>query len=1237
IMERPDGTRRHVLAHPKPLHDSSGQPAGALNILVDITDRKIAEQAVRHSEARYRQVVDALPVAMYVCDADAKVTFFNDAAAELWGRRPELGKEKWCGSFRMRHTDGRPMPLAECSMADVIREGRAYAAGVEAVVERPDGSLRNIIAHPQPIRDHHGKVTGAINIVVDITAGKLAQEALQRTEAQLETELADTKLLQAISAQLIHEENVESLYERILDAAVAIMRSEYASMQMLYPERGSGGELRLLAFRGFNPEAAKFWQWVRADSESTCGAALRTGRRVVAPDVGKCDFMAGTDDLATYLQTGIHAVQTTPLWSRSGKMVGMISTHWRSPHQPSERDLRLLDILARQAADLIERNLAGEAQARLAAIVQSSDDAIISKDLNGIIISWNSAAERIFGYTAAEAIGKHIALIVPPELHEEEQGILKRLRRGEPLEHYETVRVARDGRRIHVSLTISPMRDASGHVVGASKVAREIGDRKQADAMMAGQKEALEFAISGAPINDVLEVLAHTARAQSEGVARSAIFIVDTDGAHLRFAAAAGMPKTYTSAVDGFNIGPEFPSCGLAAYSGRPVIVRDVAQDPLWAPFLDLAQRHQICACWSFPILSRGGKVLGTFAVYHDHPRDPHSRDLQSIGLLTQTAAVLIERHNHAEQREYAAESLRESEARFRYLADNAPVLIWVNGLEGCEFVNREYLRFLGCTFNDVLDMEWSRFIHPDDVEGYLAAYLRAFQRREPFDAQLRFRRADGEYRWMHAVGAPRFTPGGAFVGYVGCSVDITEVKRSEEDLKQADQRKDEFLAMLGHELRNPLAAVSTGAALLKQNPTEERRAWIEQMMSRQIELLRRLVDDLLDVTRITRGKIQLRKQQLDLKKHIEAAVEAVSPLIQKRRHDFSVSWPEEVAFLYADPARFEQILVNLLTNAVKYTPERGKIHLSAEVVACHSEDAPCLPPQGGQAAAEESQPQFSREYQPVAQPTANRQSEATHPEFCPTSTASQSPHRHVVIRCRDTGAGITPAALERIFEPFVQFHAALDRSDSGLGVGLALVKRLTEMHGGTVTAASEGPGQGSEFTLRLPLLALEDVRLSQPVPEIMETLASEDALRVLVVDDNLDYAEGIAILLRSAGHNVTLADNGQAAMAAALREPPDIILLDLGLPGLDGYAVAERLRSPDVSEQMKGTTIVAVSGFSPKNAAKGRPNFFDAQLVKPIAHADLLGLLQEKLAARKAAVSPPLPFHRILLVEDNQ
>jgi two-component system, chemotaxis family, CheB/CheR fusion protein len=250
---------------------------------------------------------------------------------------------------------------------------------------------------------------------------------------------------------------------------------------MFHPERG---ELQLLAYRGFNPIAAAFWEWVRPGSGSTCGAALATGNRSVVPDIEVSDFMAGSEDLETYRQTGIRAVQSTPLVSRRGRLLGMISTHWRSPHQPLEPDLRLLDLLARQAADLIERNQAELTGQRLAAIIDSSDDAIVSKDLSGIVTTWNHGAERLFGYTASEIIGKSITTLIPPDRHDEERDILNRIRRGERVSPYWTVRRRKDGGLVDISLTVSPVKDAAGRVVGASKIARDISDKKQAQARM---------------------------------------------------------------------------------------------------------------------------------------------------------------------------------------------------------------------------------------------------------------------------------------------------------------------------------------------------------------------------------------------------------------------------------------------------------------------------------------------------------------------------------------------------------------------------------------------------------------------------------------------------------------------------------------------------------------------------------------------------------------------------------
>jgi PAS domain S-box-containing protein len=309
----------------------------------------------------------------------------------------------------------------------------------------------------------------------------LAGQALLEAQGQLLSELAATQQLHRISTQLIQENEAEALHEKVVDAAMAIMRSDFASMQLYHPERG---ELRLLAYRGFNPSAAAFWEWVRPASGSTCGVALATRQRSVVADIELSDFMAGSEDLETYRQTGIRAVQSTPLISRNGRLLGMISTHWGQVHQPSEHDLRLLDVLARQAADLIERTDAEQTAQRLSAIVDSSYDAIVSKDLNGIITSWNNGAERLFGYRAEEVIGKPGMILIPADHPDEEPNILNRIRRGERVEPYETVRQCKDGSAVDVLLTVSPVRDGYGRIVGASKIVHDISERKRSEELL---------------------------------------------------------------------------------------------------------------------------------------------------------------------------------------------------------------------------------------------------------------------------------------------------------------------------------------------------------------------------------------------------------------------------------------------------------------------------------------------------------------------------------------------------------------------------------------------------------------------------------------------------------------------------------------------------------------------------------------------------------------------------------
>jgi PAS domain S-box-containing protein len=306
--------------------------------------------------------------------------------------------------------------------------------------------------------------------------------ALREREEQLAAQLAAMQRLQECSTQLIVQDDPAALYEKIMDAAVAIMRSDYASMQMLYPERGSGGELRLLAFRGFNPEAAKFWEWVRADSESTCGEALRTGRRAIAPDVEKCDYMAGSADLATYLQTGIHAVQTTPLISRSGRLLGMVSTHWRRPHEPSESDLGLLDVLARQAADLIERNEADEqlrrSERELADFFDNATVGLHWVGPDGIIMRANQAELDMLGYRLEEYVGRPIA-----EFHADRpviDDILQRLTCGEKLREYPARLRCKDGSIRDVLINSSVLFE-NGKFIHTRCFTHDITERKQAE------------------------------------------------------------------------------------------------------------------------------------------------------------------------------------------------------------------------------------------------------------------------------------------------------------------------------------------------------------------------------------------------------------------------------------------------------------------------------------------------------------------------------------------------------------------------------------------------------------------------------------------------------------------------------------------------------------------------------------------------------------------------------------
>jgi len=927
------------------------------------------------------------------------------------------------------------------------------------------------------------------------------------------SELNALRHFQKFSALLVRENLNGEVYEHILSTAVALMGADMASMQMLDAD---SEQLRLLAWRGFHPESAAHWERVPVGSATSCGAAAAAAGRVFVADIESRTALAGTADLAEFRRSGIRACQSTPLISRAGKLLGMVSTHWRKPHEPVERDLRLLDLLARQAADIIERmqvqqalraseeryrdlfdlspvavyscntsgviekfnsqaaqlwgrapalgdtderfcgsfkmfrpdgsfmthdqcpmaevlsgkipevhdgevlihrpdgsrvtvivnirplknergevvgaincfyditerNKGEEARARLAAIVESSDDAIIGKNLDGIITSWNAGAERIFGYTAQEIVGQSVTVLIPPERFAEEANILGHIRRGEPIEHFETVRRRKDGTLFDVSLTTSPIVDGAGRIVGASKIARDI---------TAGKR---------------------------------------------------------------------------------------------------------------------------------------------------------------------AAEALLASEERYRSIIDSSPDCIKVLDLEGNLLSLEAGLELLGIKdIGPLLGKSWIEFWKGGEDRAAAVAAVAAAAAGGEGEFVGFFRTLHGLDKWWDVAVTPVRDASGQPVRLLAVSRDVTERHDMEgllaartAALVQADRSKDEFLAMLAHELRNPLAPLRNAAEILQADRTTgEEREHSLGILTRQIENMSRMIDDLLDVSRITEGKIELRRKPVSLEAILTSAASLARSGCDARQQDLTLALPAGPIFLNADATRLEQVFGNLLTNACKY---------------------------GGHG--------------------------------CHISLRAERSGREVLVRVLDDGAGIAPELLPRIFDLFVQSSRTLDREHGGLGIGLTLVKRLVEMHGGSIEARSEGQGKGAEFIVRLPILAE-----APPVAPLPPTPTPRVIpRRILIVDDNTDSARSLAMLQTRYGHEARPAFTGLEALSAAAEFLPEVVLLDIGLPGMDGFEVARQIRAMPA---LADTLLIAMTGYaSAEDRAQCHAAGFDGHLVKPVD----LAILREWLTS---------------------
>ncbi len=502
-------------------------------------------------------------------------------------------------------------------------------------------------------------------------------------------------------------------------------------------------------------------------------------------------------------------------------------------------------------------------------------------------------------------------------------------------------------------------------------------------------------------------------------------------------------------------------------------------------------------------------------------------------------------------KRKRAEEALRRSEERYRALSKASNQAVWSwdpeTGAGNFDETQRWWQEITGQDPAEQAGVGWLDLVHPDDREQAQASWTNSMTTGALYESEYRIKSLAGGFRFIRATGVPVLEADGRVREWIGALSDVTPARQAERELQEANHRKDNFLAMLAHELRNPLAPIRNAAQVLRMaglGPDRLEKA--RSMIDRQVAHMARLIDDLLDVSRISQGKILIRREPVDLAALVRSTVEDHRALLEGAGLALLLEVPDLPLWMDGDPTRLSQALGNLLQNAIKFTNPEGRVTVR-------------LTERGG--AAE--------------------------------------------LIVEDTGVGMEPEILARLFQPFSQADQTLDRSRGGLGLGLALVKGLVEMHGGSVEAHSGGGGNGSVLTLRLPLQAREPT----PVPGEAAATPEAKTLRVLIIEDNQDAADSLQILLELSGHQAEVAYTGKDGLDASRRLPPQVVLCDIGLPGgMNGYDVARGLRA-----ELPEICLIALTGYAQEeDQRRAREAGFDLHLTKPVDPAALIRLLGE-------------------------
>lgn len=788
-----------------------------------------------------------------------------------------------------------------------------------------------------------------------------------------------------------------------------------------------------------------------------------------------------------------------------------------------------------------------ESNQTLQAIIQASPLAIMGLRADGTVRIWNPAAERIFGWSQPEVLGQFLPAI-PPDKREEFLRNLAITIQGQGLIGVEAQRQKKGGARFDVELWTAPVDEAQAGICCVSIVA-DITARKRTEAALRFSEERLHSFVSANVIG---------------------IVFADLEG---------GIQE----ANDEFLRIVGYTREDLQTGNLRWIDITPPEYLPLDQEAIVEARRRKACT---------------------PYEKEYFRKDGSRVPVLVGFGLVLAEREEAVafildlSDRKQTEESLRQSEERYRYLAETIPQLVWTANADGVLIdVNQRWSDFTGLTLAEAQAAGWAAVVHPDDVPALFQNWVAAQQERIFYQAEGRMRRADGIYRWYLHQAIPLKDDQGQLIKWFGTATDIEDQKQLEqqrihllqqeqaarEQAEAANRIKDEFLAVLSHELRTPLNPILGWARLLRTH-TFDAAATDRALdtIERNARLQAQLIEDLLDVSRILQGKVKLSAAPVNLAETIEAALETVQLSAEAKGIQIHSQLDSEVGSVNGDANRLQQVVWNLLSNAVKFTPEGGRIEIGLSAVS--------------------RQPLRAS----IEEPVINDKGSIAN---------------YAQITVSDTGQGISPEFLPHVFEYFRQADSSTTRKFGGLGLGLAIVRHIVELHGGTVKAESAGEGQGATFVVKLPLMAESPRNTQAPPPRPLLSLAGH---HILVVDDDVDTLDFVAFVLEQAGASVLTASSASEALSIFKQLQPNLLVTDIGMPEMDGYALLHQIRSlsPDQGGKIPAIALTAFAGDM--NQQQALAAGFQIHISKPVEPNHLIGAVADLLAHSPAEGESP-------------